>query len=185
MNSDRLFDKQLFDPIRQKKVAFLPEEVVRQNLLNLMVDQLQFPKGLISVEKELSTLPHLKNNLKGETEGLRGQKANLKKVQNQNSSFFQDQKLPLRRVDILVFGKNIHPLYPLYPLLMIECKKDKLTEAALQQVIGYNYHVQAYFVAVAGRDEIRVVFQDKKSQKIKTLDFLPSYLDLIRSIRGS
>ena len=140
-----------------------------------MVDQLQFPKGLISVEKELSTLPHLKNNLKGQKENL---KEDLKgQVQN--------QKLPLRRVDILVFGNNIHPLYSLYPLLMIECKKDKLTEAALQQVIGYNYYVQAYFVAVAGKEEIKVVFQDKKSQKIKTLDFLPSYLDLMRSIKSN
>ena len=163
---------QLFDPIRQKKVALFPEEIVRQKLLTLMVDQLQFPKGLISVEKELSTLPHLRDNLRGQKESLNGQ--------------VQDQKLPLRRIDILVFGKNIHPLYPLYPLLMIECKKDRLTEAALQQVIGYNYHVQAYFVAVAGNKEIKVFFQDQKSQKVKTLNFLPSYLELVNhpSLKG-
>lgn len=120
-----------------------------------MVDQLQFPKGLIAVEKELSQLPHLKG-----------------------------QKLPQRRIDILVFGRNIHPLYPLYPLLMIECKKDKLTEEALHQVVGYNYYVQAYFVAVAGKKGIKVFFQDQKSQKEKVLDFLPSYLKLVRAVVG-
>ena len=119
-----------------------------------MIDKLYFPKGLIAVEKELFSLPHLKG-----------------------------QKLPLRRMDILVFGKNIHPLYSLYPLLIIECKKDKLTDAALQQVIGYNYYVKAPFVAVASKYEIKVSLQIKKDDKSQILDFLPSYLELIEAIK--
>ncbi len=145
-------NRKIFDPIRQKQVFSLPEEVVRQNLIVLMVEKLNFPKSLISVEKELTLLPHL-----------------------------QGRKLPLRRADILVFGKNMHPSYPLYPLLMIECKRDKLTYQALQQVIGYNYYVQAYFTAIAAKNEIKVVFRDSVS-KWQTWDFLPSYNQLLKLV---
>lgn len=126
----------------------LPEEIVRQRLLALMIEKLGYPKSLIAVEKELFLLPYLK-----------------------------EKKLPLRRADILVFGKNIHPVHSLYPLLMIECKKAKLTESALEQAVGYNYYVQAYFVAVAGKHEVKLVFSDGS----RKLDFLPAYQELLQA----
>ncbi len=45
----------LYDPIRKKSVADTPEERVRQAILRHMMDALEFPKGLIAVEKKLST----------------------------------------------------------------------------------------------------------------------------------
>ncbi len=43
----------IFDPFRKKFVALTPEEWVRQNFLQYMVQTLGFPQGLISVEKKL------------------------------------------------------------------------------------------------------------------------------------
>jgi hypothetical protein len=45
----------LYDPIRKKSVADTPEERVRQAILKHMIDALEFPKGLIAVEKKLAT----------------------------------------------------------------------------------------------------------------------------------
>lgn len=43
----------IFDKIRLKYVSLTPEEWVRQHLLTFLTEDLNFPKGLISVEKEL------------------------------------------------------------------------------------------------------------------------------------
>jgi hypothetical protein len=43
----------IFDKIRLKYVALTPEEWVRQHLLTFLLEDLNYPKGLISVEKEL------------------------------------------------------------------------------------------------------------------------------------
>ena len=42
----------LFDPIRRKQVAGTPEEIVRQRLIQHLLDQ-GYPKHLIAVEKEV------------------------------------------------------------------------------------------------------------------------------------
>ncbi|SDC29370.1 type I restriction enzyme HsdR N-terminal domain-containing protein [Williamwhitmania taraxaci] len=44
---------EVFDSFRKRFVSLTPEEWVRQNFLNFMVDQLGYPKGLISVEQQL------------------------------------------------------------------------------------------------------------------------------------
>ena len=49
----------LWDPIRSLWVDPTPEERVRQKWIRLMVEDLLFPKGLLSVEKDLASLPHL------------------------------------------------------------------------------------------------------------------------------
>jgi hypothetical protein len=43
----------IFDIIRKKYVLLTPEEWVRQNLINYLIKELLYPKGLISVEKEI------------------------------------------------------------------------------------------------------------------------------------
>ncbi|MEM0992889.1 MAG: type I restriction enzyme HsdR N-terminal domain-containing protein [Bacteroidota bacterium] len=43
----------LFDPIRKKYLVKTPEELVRQLLLIYLMQQLQYPKTRIAVEKEL------------------------------------------------------------------------------------------------------------------------------------
>lgn len=125
----------LFDPYRQCYVAATPEEVIRQKLLLLMTSQLGFPKQLISVEKRLTELPHLK--------GSTG--------------------LPNRRADILCFANNIHPEFSLYPLLLIECKEGKVGDEATSQVLGYNHYVQALYVAIAGENGVFLIHPQKVS----------------------
>lgn len=51
--------QQIFDSFRKKYVVLNPEEWVRQNLLQALVSNYQYPKGRIAVEKEL-----IVNNMK-------------------------------------------------------------------------------------------------------------------------
>ncbi len=44
---------QIFDPFRKTWVLLIPEEWVRQNLLQYLVQNLQYPASLIAVEKEI------------------------------------------------------------------------------------------------------------------------------------
>lgn len=67
----------LYDPIRKSWVKQTPEELVRQKWIHYMIHELEYPVSLLSVEKELSQLPHLK--------GL---------------------PIPKRRFDIVAFWKN-------------------------------------------------------------------------------
>lgn len=43
----------LFDPFRKKWVVLTPEEWVRQNFLQFLLQNLEYPSSLIAVEKEL------------------------------------------------------------------------------------------------------------------------------------
>lgn len=74
--------KQVYDKIRQQWVVATPEEMVRQKWLSYMCTELQFPKELLVIERELKMLPHLKDQ----------------------------RQLPTRRIDILSYGKSITPL---------------------------------------------------------------------------
>lgn len=47
------YPEQVYDPIRRRLVAAIPEEMVRQKLLRKMLGDLGFPKGLIAVEAHL------------------------------------------------------------------------------------------------------------------------------------
>lgn len=133
-----------------------PEEIVRQNLISQMINDLKYPKNLIAVEKDLDQIFHLKH------------------------INFTSQK---RRADIICFAKNIHPKYAIYPLLMIECKAHKLTREVVEQVVGYNHFVKAYFVCVANQDEIKTLWYNEKKQKYDSIDFLPPYEQLINSLK--
>ncbi len=46
--------QQIFDDIRRKYVALIPEEWVRQHFINYLVNDRKFPKGLIAVEHPLT-----------------------------------------------------------------------------------------------------------------------------------
>ena len=102
------------------KKVFL-EEVIREELIDKMINLLGYPKSFIVTEKKISILPHLKNE----------KKSNLK-----------------RRADIICFANNIHHKYELYPLLLIECKREKLTNKAAEQLLGYNHFIKAPFLAL-------------------------------------
>jgi hypothetical protein len=69
----------VYCPVRKRWVVALPEELVRQRTIHLLVDQLGYPLSSIVVEKSLRQMPHLA---------------------------LSPLKLPLRRADILCFRRN-------------------------------------------------------------------------------
>ena len=140
----------LYDEVRCCWVAATPEEHVRQRILKKMIHGLYFPRELIIVEKELKELPHL-----------------------------SIPALPQRRIDILCYGKNIHPQHLLYPLLLIECKKDAIDEKAIDQLMGYNAHVHAYFIALVNPEEERFGYRDNKTKQYVFHSGFPGFNDLI------
>ncbi len=141
--------KQVYDTIRRKWVAATPEEIVRQTWIQKMVQELQFPKELLVVERELKMLPHLEQ---------------------------YPHPLPNRRVDILSFGKGIDTVFP---LLLIECKDESLSQDALDQAVAYNTFVQAFYVAIVNQDQIRLKFSSYCE-----IDRLPSFHDLAEAAYG-
>ena len=131
----------------------MPEEKIRQELIETMIKNLGYPKGFIGVEKKIGKLPHLK-----------------------------DGKFSNRRLDIICFAKNIHPKYILYPLLIVECKKGALEKGAIEQVLGYNDFIKAFFVAIANEREVKTFWYE--GEKIVSVNFLPGYRQLINAVRS-
>jgi Type I restriction enzyme R protein N terminus (HSDR_N) len=149
-----LSEDQLYDPIRKIFIKSLPEEIVRQKLLKKMVANLGYPKSLIAIEKDIDKLTHI------------------------------DEKIiSKRRADIICFAKNIHPKHSIYPLLMIECKAYKLDQKTIDQVLGYNHLIKAFFVAIASKNVIKTFWYDGNLQSYESVDFLPKYKDLIEMVR--
>jgi hypothetical protein len=151
---NRPLSERAFDELRGLYVTATPEEQVRQGVLHKMVYTLDYPKTLIVIEKELKELPHLAHTAP-----------------------------PHRRIDILCYGKNIHPEHTLYPLLLIECKAHAIDTAAKEQLIGYNSHVGAYFIALAAPSEVQFGYLDKKTARLVFHAGLPSYQELLAWIR--
>ncbi len=136
--------RKIFDPLRNRFVAASPEEIVRQTLIQRMLRDLGYPKERIVVEKRLDQMPHLSGCL------------------------------PDRRADIVVFAPNIHPKYPFYPLLLIECKEEKITQKAIDQVLGYNYYLGAFFCALVAQTEMLCLLSEGKH-----LPHIPTYQELL------
>lgn len=146
--------KKIFDIIRNKQIQALPEEKIRQGLLLKMINELGYPNSLISIEVALKSLPCM-----------------------------QDVTDLDRRLDIICFGKNIHPDFDLYPLLIIECKAIKLDDKALRQVQGYNHFVKSYFFSIANGEYIKTFWYDANKKDYSSIDFLPSYQDLLNAVK--
>jgi len=71
-----------------------------------------------------------------------------------------------RRIDLVVFDPTGSK-----PLLLVECKAEKLSGEHESQVFGYNPFVKAPYVALVGAEEIRLFGP-------KILPELPSYDEL-------
>lgn len=136
----------IFCPIRKGWVSALPEEKIRQDLIQTMIHQLGFPEGTIALEKNLSQLPHL-----------------------------QGMVLPNRRADLIVLAKNLHPIHLLYPLLLVECKATPLTPKVLRQIIGYNQFVKSFFIAAVNQTTSYTGWYDTQIQDFKFQEGLFSY----------
>ena len=141
----------LFCPIRNKWVAALPEEKIRQALIQDMIHRLGFPQGSLALEKNLSQLPHL----------------------------HASPSLPNRRTDLVVLAKNIHPVHPFYPLLLVECKAVPLTDKVLRQMIGYNQFVKAHFIAAVNQTTAFIGWYNPEHQDFIFEEGLFSYAYLI------
>ncbi len=137
----------LYCPIRKRWVTALPEERVRQELLQRMLQQLGYPESLIVVEKALGEMPHLKSSL---------------------------GHIPNRRADILCFGNEAG----LFPLLLIECKAVSLNAKVINQVIGYNAHVKARYIAIANQVQVRTGWYDPKLKGYAFVERLPTYEEI-------
>ena len=144
--------KQVYDNVREQWVAATPEEIVRQRWIQKMVQQLGFPKELLVIERELKMLPHLQQH---------------------------PHPLPTRRVDLLSFGNADSKIFP---LLLIECKDEALSQQALDQALAYNTFVQAFYVAIVNQDQIRLKYNlvCKKCE----IDRLPCFKDLMEAVNG-
>lgn len=81
-----------------------------------------------------------------------------------------------RRADILVFAPHT-----LSPLLLIECKATALSQAFLQQVIGYNTLVKAPFVSLANGKQVMTGYYNAELGKYCFESGLPRFTDLIQS----
>lgn len=87
-------------------------------------------------------------------------------------------EVPDRRLDILCYGKGGDSA--LFPLLLIECKDERITEGALNQVIGYNHYIGAHFTAAVNQAEVRFRYFDKAKNQYIFCDFLPTFKELMQ-----
>lgn len=142
----------IFCPLRKTWVAALPEEKIRQALLQEMTQRLGYPFGSLALEKSLSQLPHLQAR----------------------------SSLPRRRADLIVFAKDLHPQHAFYPLLLVECKAIALTDKTLRQIVGYNQFVEAYFVAVVNQTQRYLGWYDPQRQDFCFQEGLLSYDFLLK-----
>lgn len=82
-----------------------------------------------------------------------------------------------RRMDILCYRPANGGLAP---LLLIECKAEKITIDAERQALGYNDACGAPFIALAGSDEIKTFWREK--DKVASVPFLPPFNELVKCL---
>lgn len=147
---------QVFCLVRKRWVAAQPEELVRQKLLSHLIHNLGYPASSLVLEQSLKQMPHLA---------------------------LEDIEVPERRADVIVFGKDIHPQYSLYPLLLIECKAIPLSNKVIDQVTGYNHFLKAFFVSVVNGNEVKTGWLDPATASYSFTDRLLPYSDLLTTIK--
>lgn len=87
----------------------------------------------------------------------------------------QGKRVSDRRIDLLVY---VPLLERLDPLLLIECKQGSLSSLHTEQLIGYNVHVGAPYVALVNHDEVRFGFRRAGAGEYQFHHFLPSFAEL-------
>jgi hypothetical protein len=82
-----------------------------------------------------------------------------------------------RRFDIVCFTPD--PKHGgLSPLLVVECKAEKMEKEALQQAMGYNSFLHAPFICIVCNTLIRTFWMNQ--DRIESVDFLPAYQELLK-----
>lgn len=77
---------------------------------------------------------------------------------------------PNRRIDILCYQGST-----LQPLLLVECKAKSFVDKDLRQLLGYNFYIQARFIALVSPQ--KVLFFDVQGQTVQ--ERLPEYNTLL------
>jgi len=86
-----------------------------------------------------------------------------------------------RRFDILCFSKSKEEVNP---LLLIECKADKIVSKNFEQVEGYNSWIGAKFVALVAKNQAFIGKFCKKDKRYVYQEGLLSYDDLLGIIKN-
>lgn len=60
--------------------------------------------------------------------------------------------LPNRRIDILCYESHT-----LKPFLLVECKARAFSDKELRQLLGYNFYIQAKFIALVSSEKTLVL----------------------------
>jgi hypothetical protein len=165
-------------------------------MIQKMVGELGYPKGLIVVEKELTTL--YRNNLKNRFltvsglpqdsrshSGLASRQWSLSPnanpeappCQNPDSSSCFGISDSNRRLDILCYAPGYDGLRP---LLLIECKASRLDAQTEKQAFGYNDAIGAPFIALTNGTEIKTLWREPG--KIASIPFLPRFTALVAKL---
>lgn len=146
----------IYCSVRKKWVLSTPEERVRQQLIHNMV-AVGYPLSTLAVEKELRQMPHL---------ALR-----------------EHSQFPDRRADIICFSKNIHAQHALYPLVLVECKATKtLSLPVIQQAIGYNHFIGAYYIVIANDRQVKTGSYNPLQRQYVFSDRLQPYQVLLNNL---
>jgi len=75
-----------------------------------------------------------------------------------------------RRFDLVCYSNSMKPL------VLIECKAEKIDDAAMRQALGYNDTIKAPFICLASATEVITFWQEKG--KMGSVPFLPKYSEL-------
>lgn len=78
-------------------------------------------------------------------------------------------KMPNRRIDVICYQGAT-----LCPLLLIECKANAFKDKELRQLLGYNFYIQAKYIALVSPQKVQ--FFDVHGRCIH--DFFPPYTSL-------
>ncbi len=90
----------------------------------------------------------------------------------------KEQNSLKRRYDLLAYTKDEKG--SLSPLLLIECKAERINERAKEQVIAYNSFIAAPFIALCSKNEEKMGYFSEGSYRF--LDYIASYEELRRCI---
>jgi hypothetical protein len=127
------------------------EEWVRQELIQTMTKQLGYPRHELKSEVALSNLEHLKG-----------------------------VKVPLRRLDLVCFSRDVQADVSIAPLLIVECKAHKLDKKAFEQLCGYNHWVRAPFIALSNFHETIMGAWNHEDNGYRLIKRLMTYQELKR-----
>jgi hypothetical protein len=90
------------------------------------------------------------------------------------------EPIPDRRADIICYA-NLGDT-GMRPLLLIECKAVPISAKEMRQVIGYNHHLKAAFIALTNQNVKKLGWYDRQMADYTFVDYFPTFSELVQSI---